>query len=355
MHNSKIVGASTLIPVAILLGSCGTNSEIRATQKFAADFKTKSSLVFPAIVNDVYETCIRQANYKTVDLPPDAFYATRTEFVSDTCNKLSTKPGSPLQVSREIEKIHKVIAGYVASLGKLAGDDVVNVKPQVDSLVLALGDLNAATGFSVFNEATAQQVQTHAGALADALANAVVGGYRKEQLRDIIILSDPLLSNLVKGLTVGIQVNYLDYLRTESDSLDLYYQYYLGDALAQPVSTQSAVDPLAVASLHGKWADRKSLIRGKAMLANKYTTLLRNLSCTHSGLVDKFEGTAPKAATENIHCALKSKPFPAWELSHGNRPAAQESLEADLEVYRAMLTHLYEEYLRIEMATKSQR
>jgi hypothetical protein len=265
-------------PAILILCGCGNLAEIKAVQKFA-EIQAKSANVFQKIANDSYQTCIRSANYITLNTPPKSVDEDRTGRERE-CNDPVT--GS-IAVKNSFQKTHKVINDYLVALGQLSNDRVTNFSPEVQAVGSAIQTL---PGLGDGEKKEAIQAGT---SLADFLLRIFTNGYRRNKLKEVIITTDPYLTKLVIALNISVKKHYLNgLLSTERESLDGYYSKSLGFVLTQPEGQNVALQEYISKELNSKWLEKQEIIREKRELASEYLDLLKEIACDHSNLKTIF-------------------------------------------------------------------
>ncbi len=132
LNSIKIPKIFSMLPLALLIGSCGANFEniekFSLTSAMIEDSSEK-------MAKDIYQSCIRRAKYSTDKLFPQSVGIPEIEAEEKECNKYQ-------EATEVVKDVNSVLIGYMVALGKLASDDTVSFEKNLAALEASLNNLN---------------------------------------------------------------------------------------------------------------------------------------------------------------------------------------------------------------------
>lgn len=272
---------SALVPLTMLMSSCGKSADLKAIQEFAS-LANQASEGFPKIANDIYLSCIRGARYEEpIEVRSEA---------EEQCDKESREVGPMLIES------HDVLIAYITTLGKVAGNDIGNFASDVTPLAAAVGKIPGV-----------QQVHADAGAkIVEILLRVTTDRSRRVKLKEVIVATDDDLQTFVDGFTLAVQRGYLNiFLKAEEQQIDSYYGNYISriqgtireantsrdltetERATNRANLQSATRLLL--DLDSQWNQARDVVRAKRIVADEYLVTLNKIAEDHHKIKMKYE------------------------------------------------------------------
>lgn len=277
-----------LIPVTLILNSCGAISpDLKAAQQLA-QLQDQAKTVFPSIANDVYSSCLRTAEL-TLLSPP-----TRIQPQIDKNRQEARKvcQGNPQAASNALNDANRTILDYLEALGKLAADDLINFDKELDGLSSSLQNLPRL-------EAAEKKEAVDGGtAIAKFLFKAATDAYRREQLRLAVTTVDAFLQTLVTALNKAVSQHYINgVLENEQIAVDSYYRNYLERVLTDPLGESVSSQVETETNKDNEWRSANRAIAAKKTLATSYLDLLLKIAEDHHELYKMYvKGEEPSPA-----------------------------------------------------------
>lgn len=170
-------------------------------------------------------------------------------------------------VAQQSQLLQRALSDYMAALAQLAGDDVVVVDDQVDSLV------DAAAGDNVLEPQRAASV----GAIGKLLSEAALNGWRQRQLNQVIERGNAPLQELV-GHIGALMTVYAQQIDIDQAAFTSHYDQL--DAMARPN------EPAAAEIL---WQQRRQGLRQfdvKRQAIAHYRDTISKIGAAHQALYD---------------------------------------------------------------------
>lgn len=164
--------------------------------------------------------------------------------------------------------LHKVIAEYMAALGKLASDDLISYDSELDSMSTALKNSNF----------TKQETADAFGKISKTLFKAFTDNWRKGKLKELIQDSNNDFKKLVIALKNIVGEDFFDSLVDEKDSIDKYFKKNLKAAEESGGQNASIV-------LLWEWHHEKiQIIETKKSTVKNYAKILEKIWKGHEEL-----------------------------------------------------------------------
>ncbi|MBN3869042.1 hypothetical protein [Nostoc sp. JL33] len=226
--------AFAIIPVSIMLGSCGNNNDLKMAENFglqAAKLETANDKVSA----DIYDSCARRASW----------FADRKNMQEQlkVCDQLY-RPNS-----ERANTAGSVLVGYVRSVGELAAQDTAAFNEKYTAIANALKNLEVKT-----NTGTAKIDDNTINAglqIANFLTNLSLRDFQRSNLKAAVICTDEYIQPYANGLASFFDENYVnDLLDREIEKISEHYAFY-GGRLNNVVNSsyKNSGEPEAFASL----------------------------------------------------------------------------------------------------------
>lgn len=261
------------IPLAFILGSC-SSADIKAAQELAKLQETAKT-IFPAIANDVYQSCLRSADLTLLNTPTP----TSGQIDKDRQEAKTSCQDNELAASQALNTANQVIIDYLGALGKLTTDGLTNFDSEINSIETSLGNLPG------LNTGEKQEAIGAGSAIAKFLFQALTDGYRREQLEQAVTTVNTPLQTLVTALDKSVGRHYINgFLETEQVAVDNYYGYYLGRVLTAPLTESIAAQVDTETEQDREWKNTNKTIQDKKIVANGYLNLLKKIAYDHNEL-----------------------------------------------------------------------
>ncbi|MBO3459858.1 hypothetical protein G7B40_010735 [Aetokthonos hydrillicola Thurmond2011] len=276
----KKITFTILIPLTLVLGSCGNSKDLKSARDLAKLGDTAST-AFQKIANDQYDSCLRTARYTILQTSTTGGIDSQRKEQEQSCENY------PKKAKDSLDKANGVVIGYIKALGSLAADDLTNYDPQLDSIASSLKQLKFNTN----------QVEAGSG-IAKVLFRVATNKYRQKQLKIVVVSTDKDFQTYIQGLSKAITDNYINgALETEKLAVDNYYREYLGDVLNSN-SANNAQGVTAITGLDNQWQNTKTTIIEKQKLGEAYVNALNDIAKGHQKLTDRFSTGKMLSQTE---------------------------------------------------------
>jgi hypothetical protein len=282
--------------LTIALVGCGEDSNILKTRDYSSKIYADAAVIFPAISNDILQSCLREASYRSLvrNSPIDS----SRSLAKQNCElNLSSSAAS---TSQSVDSIHKLITSYLKSLAGLSEAKITDYSKEVTTISSSLKTL---PGLS--SEDTKKTVDA-ATTIGNYLISFATSSYQKKTLKEIVVSTDTSLSQLVYALSTALNLGYIGSkdrvgLQQERESLDDYYGQVIRRSLAKEPRT-SFNDYMEV-RLNNEWILSQNQIDQRRLVALQYLSLLKRIACDHTRLRLAYEGRSDvKAEDVNTLC-----------------------------------------------------
>jgi hypothetical protein len=281
-HWKKLVFSSCSL---IVLTGCSTPQDFAAVNTFAK-VSDKLEASFPSIAEDLYGSCLRSARYAGTNLSRNGkgILEPRKE-AEKKCNANFSGVGEGLSETNEL------LIGYMRGLGEIATDSTVTYTSNSDRIA------NGLTGAGL------NSTQVKAGqSIFNTLLKAATEGYRRGQLKTLIVDYDKDVQSLTSGLKIIIGDKYLrTSLRAEKDQLDTYFEGYIEER-AIAAKEKSAILPSEVLAIEGQWNTEQELLRARKEKTVLYVAILDKIATGHKQLYTLFSDS--KTGTKTASCRI---------------------------------------------------
>jgi len=277
---SKFKISFALIPVSIMLGSCG-NNDLKIAEKFGLE-AAKLEAANDQVSADIYDSCVRTASWFSQG---DFKSRLRMQEQLKVCDELY-RPNS-----ERANTAGSVLVGYVRSVGELAAQDTAGFNEKYTTIATALKSLEVktSTGTAKIDDNT-----INAGLkIANFLTNLILRDFQRSNLKSAIICTDEYIQSYANGLATFFDQNYVNYLLdSEIDKISEHYGFY-GGRLNSVVnrSYDNSEDPEVFASLQEQQMELEQKERTEIdKVVNKkkdgaaYVTIIRKTAEFHTKL-----------------------------------------------------------------------
>lgn len=344
---------TSLLPTALLLGGCQSDAVLKATVDYAK-LSEKAKGMFPSIASDIIASCMRSANYETLD--PSAkgeLIGKRRDLARREC--VGKGIDSSSSVVDAMSSIHGLISIYLNALGGLATDKSYGKE------IVALGD--SVKGLpGIGSTPAAQETIDASKTIASVISKYLTKEYRASKIREAVLQSDQALSQLVYALSTATYFGYLGGsmhesgtgssaqnrygagLAAENRLLNRYYGEPIRESMlfVPRKPTQNYIE----VKMNNDWIEAQDNLDAKRAVAIQYLKLLRDIACDHTDLRLLIENnTAQKASDVNPLCKAASE---GGLHTSTRRPfkhsAIEEQFVSRMNVYRARMKLLSLEY-----------
>ncbi|MDF5735922.1 MULTISPECIES: hypothetical protein [unclassified Nostoc] len=313
---------SVVIPIAVLLGSCGAN--FQSVENFSKSRKEVEQ-ASNDFAEDIYQSCLRRTRY--IDLVPDDGISIRNAR-RESCDTIEQLD------SDNFKKVVSILIDYMGALGAIASGKDLSLDNSIDNLgqsikILSIRgkklDANAVDGGSQ---------------ILKVLFDLVTKKTRKDTLQKAIVCTNEPLHKYVTGNSVPatdqdgvdlyqpatggliflVEHTYLGKngtLDLEAQAIDLYYKSdftilnNLGtDPKINPSNYQQyqqLVDRIAVGhSLTADYNNNMEIVAEKGQAAKAYNEILLSTVRTHNQLTKEFQ-EGLKSQDINRLCQFQAK------------------------------------------------
>ena len=286
-----------LAPLLLTLGACDSREDLIKVQKFSQLADQAAVKAFPSLASDFYQSCLRTAHYQP--LLPDS----SERKVVDSRLKDIEECSDPFKADKDLQSLtpkliaaNNVLAAYMTGLGKLASDEVVDYSPELEGLEAQLGQLPGL-------EKQTELVEGSLG-IANLLFRAATDGYRREQLQEIIVSSDPYIQEFAEGMKQIFADEYIGFwLRNEESKVDNYYALYQQNLLNNQTPGDSPTLTVALLQLDNQWQKARERVAEKKSLGQSYIGLIDTIASNHQSL-SKMYGAGQEPSPETLSKVL---------------------------------------------------
>lgn len=277
----------------IVLTGCSTPQDFAAVNSFAK-VSDKLEASFPSIAEDLYASCLRTASYTVLNLTNvGGILASRKE-AEKKCD--TNYEG----VGESLAEANGLLIGYMRGLGEIATDGTVSYTNNSDRIAKGL------TGAGL------DSTQVQAGqSIFNILLKAATEGYRRDQLKKLIVEYDKDVQSMTVGLKTIIGDKYLgttlvskekSVLGLEKKALDLYFEGYIEER-AIDAKSQKKVLSAEVFSFETRWKSEQDALRIRKEKAALYVAILDRISAGHKKLFILFSDS--KSGVKTTACRAK--------------------------------------------------
>jgi hypothetical protein len=261
--------------IALLLTSCGVQ-DIASVQAFAT-LASRANERYPSLVADFYYSCVRAAEFEADIIPTRQDIETR-------CDRYQ-------QLQPGLLAINQVLESYIRALGTLASDRTIVFDTEFQNLGSAVDSLP-----SVQPQQTSAVIN-----LINFLVNASVDNYRREELTDVIEISNADLQVVLQTQKDIFDSEYKRLLLIESDTVDDFYRQKMLELQGNPGE---------MLNVRQQWQEERRLVAQKLEAADAYVKILDQLGESHQGLYDNRDRlNSEDLAQLMLQHAYKLKPL----------------------------------------------
>ncbi|MBD2255403.1 hypothetical protein [Nostoc parmelioides] len=302
MSQQKLA-ATVLVPFFLVLGGCGSSADIEAAKNLSK-VGQKANLAFEKIANDLYQSCLRAADYTPLQSLSNAgINEARIKKEKSCYENQQSEPNlfnyinpktTPKEASQALNKGNLVIMNYLIALGQLASDDLINYDPELNSIQESLVKI--------------PKIQTDVVDAGTAIARFLFRVFseqeRRSTLKDAVLANDQSLIFYIDGFSKAINKGYINgALETEKTAVDNYYRKYLGNIIN--VVNSSRLEGIGVVlrdqtivDLDRDWKITKSAIVEKQKIAENYVAILKKISQDHHKIKEMYQKDENPSPTE---------------------------------------------------------
>ncbi len=318
LQTGKKAALAIFIPLTVLMTGCDDEALFEQVQRFSGSAE-QLAIKFPDIATDVYDSCLRTAEY-TVIQASDRPFIDRDKFQENCAQPLEFKDGKGQLVSitrkefeGELIAVNDVIVNYLKALGAVASGGEVTYTENIQALGNAIRRVKPR-----LSDDEIQAGQTILGFLLNAFSSE----FRRETLATEITATNEPLQIFICRLKKDVVGQYLRAeLPTERQVIDEYYQahikrelqidraeqeqeYLIQQYLRQELQlepleerTLGTKPPVTVFELDSKWREALAEFRQREATAKDYIDILNTIAAGHSQLDQRLGGLG-KGQTE---------------------------------------------------------
>ncbi len=282
----KIPKIFSMLPLALLLGSCGNNfqniEEFALTSAVIQDSSAK-------MATDIYQSCQRQIKYNTSEFFPDIVGIPKIEAQGKECSK-------DREAAEIVNNVNSVLIGYMVALGQLASNDTVSFDKNLAALEVSLKNLNTTLS-SVLSGGSLKEEEVSAGLkIARFIFNQLTTQFRQQNLKEAILCTNQPLQQYTPGLNSIAQDFYINgILRSEGVTIDSYYRKYAP-------TPEEKTQLLALYTLEQDYLTEVNALDERKKAANAYIQILQATAKTHQELFDEFNQSGMTLQELEVFC-----------------------------------------------------
>ncbi|MEH2371438.1 hypothetical protein [Nostoc sp.] len=293
---------SIVIPIAVLLGSCGAN--FQSVESFSKSKETvkRASNDF---AEDIYQSCLRRTRY--IKLVPDDGISDRNERREgcETTERLD---------SNNFKTVVSVLIDYMDALGAIANGKDLSLDNSIDNLGQSIKDL------SIGGKKLDEKAVDGGSEILKVLFDLMTKKIREDALQKAIVCTNEPIHKYVTGNSVPatdkngvdlykpatggliflVEDSYLSKggtLGIEANAIDTYYEPYFAtlnklgnDREINQSNYQQLVDQITVGeSLTKDYNQSMVIVAEKEQAARAYNQILFSTVRTHNQLRKEFE------------------------------------------------------------------
>ncbi|MEH1902181.1 MAG: hypothetical protein V7L04_12385 [Nostoc sp.] len=309
---------SVVIPIAVLLGSCGANFQSVENFSKSREIVGRASNDF---AEDIYQSCLRRTRY--IKLVPDNGIPYRNDR-RESCETTERVN------SDNFKTVVSILIDYMDALGAIASGKNLSLDNSIDDLGESLKNLSINT-----NKLDSDAVDGGSQILK-VLFDLATKKIREDALQKAIVCTNEPIHKYITGNSVpatdknGVDLykpakggliflvndNYLSKngnLGQETDAIDTYYKSYfltlneLGKDKINPSNYQQVVERITVGEkLTIDYNKAMEIVADREQAARAYNQILVSTVKTHNRLSKEFaEGLKPKDV--NQLCQFNTK------------------------------------------------
>jgi hypothetical protein len=289
-----------LLPFTVFIHSCGSSENLIAIQEFSL-LANQAAEQLPNIAHDIYDSCVRAAEYQPVTLNNDAnpLDSSSVALVFGERSQSLRECDTSRLIGDGLIATHNVLITYLISLGQLASDRAINL----DSISILHTSLQASpvAGLNQIADAQVRTSRESSFRILDLLGNtlrAFQNRSRLQTIQQVMSETDTQIITLIDNLTQIIEGNYLRKLRFEENAIDDYYKTYIEALVRARTEGDTQALTTTILSLDAEWRDRRESIRQRRDAAQQYIDLLRRIAVEHHQLKQQFDNGAVPTETE---------------------------------------------------------
>ncbi|WP_414513774.1 hypothetical protein [Nostoc sp. PCC 9305] len=295
---------SVVIPITILLGSCGANF------KSVEDFSKSKEIVKRAsndFAEDIYQSCLRRTRY--VNLVSD-------DGIDQRNNKRKKCETIARPDSDNFKKVVSILIDYMDALGAIASGKDLSLDNSIDNLGQSIKDLSIGDNNKKLDENAVDGGSQILKVLFDLATNKI----REDALQKAIVCTNEPIHKYITGNSVPatdengvdlykpatggliflVEDSYLNkggILGIEAEAIDTYYEPYFAtlrklgnDRQINQSNYQQVVDQITVGeSLIKDYNKSMERMAEKEQAARAYNQILFSTVKTHNQLRKEFE------------------------------------------------------------------
>ena len=215
-----------------------------------------TTMQFPQVAGDLYESCVRFEAYRQGRSPTQWY---EREGLTHAC-------ASRDSAVKRVVAVNRVLTGYLNALAALADDRVVAYDRQLDKV-----------GAALINDAHLDKARVKAASgLAAFVATAATEGYRRRQLEQAIASQNDNVRDVVETLREVIATDYANALDVEGEAMTVFYRSLLQEHAAR--------DPLGAVLVRDVRDERATQLADRRQTLSDYAEALRDVRAGHQRL-----------------------------------------------------------------------
>lgn len=242
-----------------------------------------------SMVNDIYQSCLRQAKYSSSKFFPDTVGIPEIEEKEKECRNYQ-------QAAEVVNNVNSVLIDYMVALGKLANDDTVSFEQNLAALEASLKNLNTTLS-SISPGGGVEEEEINAGLkIAKFVFNQLITRFRQENLQEAILCTNQSIQQYTPGLNSIAKDFYAEgILQSEGVKIDSYYRKYT----PTPEEKNQLV---ALYTLEQDYLQAVNALNERKEAANAYRQILQATAKTHQDLFDEFNQSGMNDEEIEVFC-----------------------------------------------------
>ena len=297
----RLCGIALIAALTVPATGCVSLKEIRAFAATAAAVGDG----FPALARDFHQSCLSQQRY--IVAQKQDFRLDKFADLSDPANELMA-PGLKIcqQFADEQARLiaaNATLVNYMRTMGDLSADELTSFDKSIGSFGTALAD----AGLLQKTEASA------VAKVAAYLARIASEGYRRKQLRTVIVDNNEDIKVISAGLARIVGRNYVLQLENERVAMQGYYRKMAAETsrfnravVKQVGGDADTYDPVPLDALKSTFETRNAAIAAKIAGAKSYAGVVTEVAAGHQALRDSVDRLDARATLQTALSEAKT-------------------------------------------------
>ena len=297
----RLLASAAILALSTQLAGCVSLTEIRAFAATAAGVGES----FPALARDFFQSCMSQQRY--IVAQKENFRLDKFADLSDPENELM-KPGLAIckgfsDQQGRLSAVNATLVGYMRTMGDLSADELTSFDKSIGGFGAALA------GADVLEPAEATAVAK----VAAYVARVVSEGYRRKQLRTVIVDMNDDIKTVSAALERIVGKNYVLQLENERVAMEAYYRKLAAESarftravVKHSGGEQETSDPASLDQVKSAFETKNTALRTKIAGAKSYASVMKEVAVGHQALRDSVDHLDARATLQTALSEAKT-------------------------------------------------